>query len=85
MNKKILVGIVIVIVAVVVGIVSIKAMLGGESTELPYEEQSEKALNLQEPSESGVTGDKGETGVTGDKGVTGDTSVTGDNGGTGES
>lgn len=80
MNKKILVGIAIVIVAV--GIVSIKAMLGDESTELPYEEQSEKTLNLQESGESGVTGDNG---VTGDKGVTGDNGGTGESGVTAES
>ena len=49
MNKKILVGIGIAIVVVAVGIVSMKAMLGDEATELPFEEQSEKALNLQEP------------------------------------
>jgi len=70
MNKKILVGIVIAIIAVGVGIVSIKAMLGDAATELPYEEQSEKALNLQEgkgtaePGESGekVTAESGESG-----------------------
>ncbi len=48
MNKKILVGIAIVIIIVAVGIVGIKAMLGDESTELPYEETVEKTLNVQE-------------------------------------
>ena len=52
MNKKILAGIIVAIVAVAVGIVSIKAMLGDESTELPFEEEAEKTLNLQESSES---------------------------------
>jgi len=62
-NKKILIGIGIAIVAIAVGIVSIKAMLGDEATELPFEEQSEKALNLQEPggaSESSELGESGE-------------------------
>ncbi|PJB97822.1 MAG: hypothetical protein CO079_05425 [Nitrosopumilales archaeon CG_4_9_14_0_8_um_filter_34_10] len=48
MNKKILVGIAIAIIIVAVGIVGIKAMLGDESTELPYEEKVEKTLNIQE-------------------------------------
>ena len=48
MNKKILVGIAIAIIIVAVGIVGIKAMLGDESTELPYEEKIEKTLNIQE-------------------------------------
>ena len=42
-------GIAIAVVFVAaVGIVSIKAMLGDESTELPYEEQVEKTLSLEE-------------------------------------
>lgn len=45
------VGIAIVVVAV--GIVGIKAMLGDEVTELPYEEQTEKILDVQESPESG--------------------------------
>ena len=48
MNKKILIGIAVVIVVAAVGIVGVKAMLGDESTELPYEEQAEKTLNLEE-------------------------------------
>ncbi len=53
MNKKILIGIAIAIIIVAVGIVGIKAMLGDESTELPYEEKVEKTLNIQETPESG--------------------------------
>jgi hypothetical protein len=71
MNKKILVGIVIAIVAVGVGIVSIKAMLGDAATELPYEEQSEKVLNLQEsstPANSANSGEAGESGESGESG-----------------
>jgi hypothetical protein len=60
MNKKILAGIIIAIVAAGIGIVSIKAMLGDEATELPYEETAEKTLNLQEPSESGESGESAE-------------------------
>ena len=47
-NKKILIGVAIAIIIVAVGIVGIKAMLGDESTELPYEEKVEKTLNIQE-------------------------------------
>ena len=73
MNKKILAGIAIAIVAVGVGIVSIKSVLGDAATELPYEEQSEKALNIQEPggsrgpSESGESNESGESGEQGAK------------------
>lgn len=55
MNKKILIGIAIIIVSV--GIVGAKAMLGDESTELPYEEQAEKSLNIQEGQESSESGE----------------------------
>ncbi len=48
MNKKILIGIAIALVVVAVGIVGVKTMLGDAKTELPYEEQTEKTLNLQE-------------------------------------
>ena len=61
MNKKILAGIGIAIVAVAVGIVSMKSMLGDEATELPFEEQSEKALNLQEPGGSAESSESGES------------------------
>ena len=59
MNKKILVGIAIAIIIVAVGIVGIKAMLGDESTELPYEEKIEKTLNIQEETaESGESAEE---------------------------
>jgi len=48
MNKKIMVGIAIALIIIAVGMIGIKAMLGDEATELPYEEQTEKTLNLQE-------------------------------------
>lgn len=51
MNKKILIGIAIAIVIAVIGVVSAKSMLGDETTELPFEEQTEKTLNLQEGTE----------------------------------
>ena len=72
MNKKILAGIAIALVATGVGIISIKSMLGDASTELPYEEQSEKALNLQEPggsSESRESGESSESGESGEQGT----------------
>jgi len=48
MNKKVLIGIAVALVIAAVGIVGVKAMLGDAKTELPYEEQTEKTLNLQE-------------------------------------
>lgn len=48
MNKKIIIGIAIALVVVAVGIVGAKAMLGDVKTELPYEEQTEKVVGLQE-------------------------------------
>lgn len=57
MNKKILIGVVVAVVIAAVGIVGAKAMLGDESTELPYEEQTEKTLNLQESGESSEFGE----------------------------
>lgn len=54
MNKKILVGIAVAIIAVAIVIIGAKAMLGDEKTELPLEEKAEKILNLEEKSaESG--------------------------------
>jgi hypothetical protein len=53
MNKKILGAVAITVVIIVIGIVGIKALMGDESTELPYEEKVEKSLNLQESPESG--------------------------------
>ena len=65
MNKKILVGIAIAIVAIAVVFVGLKTILGDKATEIPGEEHTEKTLNLQEtnrsadnstkPAESGST------------------------------
>ena len=52
MNKKILVGITIAIVAVAIVIIGLKTILGDKTTELPGEEHAEKALNLQETNKS---------------------------------
>ena len=51
MNKKILIGIGIAIVVIAIGVVGAKSMLGDEATELPFEEQAENTLNLQEGAE----------------------------------
>ena len=48
MNKKILVGVAIAIVAVAVVVVGLKTILGDKATEIPGEENTEKTLNLQE-------------------------------------
>lgn len=67
MNKKILVGVAIAIIIVAVGIVGLKAMLGDQATELPYEEKVEKTLNVQEGTpESGESGELGESGESGE-------------------
>ena len=57
MNKKILAGIIIAIAIAAIGIVSIKAILGDQATELPFEEKAEKSLNLQESGESEEAGE----------------------------
>jgi len=48
MKKKVLIGIAIALVIIAVGVISVKATLDDAKTELPYEEQTEKTLNLQE-------------------------------------
>ncbi len=53
MNKKILVGITITIVAIAV-VVGLKTILGDKAAELPGEEHTEKTLNLQETNKSTV-------------------------------
>ncbi len=48
MNKKILVGIAIAVIAIAVAVVGAKTILGDKALALPGEEHTEKALNLQE-------------------------------------
>ncbi len=48
MNKKILVGIAITIIAIAVVVVGLKTIAGDKALALPGEEHTEKALNLQE-------------------------------------
>lgn len=52
MNKKIIVGITIAIIAIAVAAVAVKTILGDKAMELPGEEHTEKTLNLQETNES---------------------------------
>ena len=52
MNKKIIVGITIAIIAISVAVVGAKTILGDKATELPGEEHAEKTLNLQETTNS---------------------------------
>ena len=54
MNKKIIIGITVAIIAIAVAVVAVKAILGDKATELPGEEHTEKTLNLQETSNSTV-------------------------------
>ena len=60
MNKKILVVIAIALVVVAIGVVGVKAMLGDAKTELPYEEQTEKVVGLQEKPGSTESGESDE-------------------------
>ena len=74
MNKKILVGIAITIIAIAGTVVGLKTILGDKATELPGEEHTEKTLNLQESNKttasttgsiksgSTTSGESGETG-----------------------
>jgi hypothetical protein len=48
MNKKILVGIAIAIIAISIGVVGAKTIMGDKAIALPNEEPTEKALNIQE-------------------------------------
>ena len=48
MNKKILVGIAIAVIAIAVAVVGAKTILGDKALALPGEEHTEKALNIQE-------------------------------------
>jgi len=52
MNKKIVIGIAIVVIASAVVLVGLKMILGDKATELPGEEHTEKTLNIQETNES---------------------------------
>jgi hypothetical protein len=55
-----MIGIAVAVVIAAVAIVGVKSMLGDEATEMPFEEQAEKTLNLQEDSESGELGESAE-------------------------
>ncbi|MDE1844136.1 MAG: hypothetical protein KGI10_02270 [Thaumarchaeota archaeon] len=55
MNKKILVGITITTIAIAVAMVGAKTILGDKALALPGEENTEKALNLQENDKTIVT------------------------------
>ena len=48
MNKKILVGIAVIVIAIAVAVVGTKTILGDNALALPGEEHTEKALNIQE-------------------------------------
>ena len=48
MNKKILIGIAAVIIVSAIIFVGLKTILGDKVTEVPGEEHTEKALNIQE-------------------------------------
>ncbi len=55
MNKKIVLGITIAIVTIAVSVAGVKTILGDKAAEIPGEEHTEKALNIQETSKSTST------------------------------
>jgi hypothetical protein len=52
MNKKILVGIAITMIAIAVVVIGLKTITGDKALVLPGEEHTENALNLQETNKS---------------------------------
>ena len=54
MNKKILVGIAIAVIAISVAVIGTKTILGDKALALPGEEHTEKTLNLQETNKTAV-------------------------------
>jgi choline-glycine betaine transporter len=54
MNKKIIAGITIAIIAIVATVVGLKTILGDRATEVPGEEHVEKTLNIQETNKTAV-------------------------------
>ena len=64
MNKKILVGITIAIIAVAITVVGLKTILGDKATELPGEEHAEKTLNIQETNSTSNLTKSNESGST---------------------
>jgi hypothetical protein len=55
MNKKILVGIAIAVIAIAVAVVGAKTILGDKALALPGEEHTEKALNIQETNKTTIS------------------------------
>ena len=56
MNKKIAIGIGIAAVAIVIGMVGLKATVGDKALEVPGEENTENALHVQESNGSSASG-----------------------------
>ena len=52
MNKKILTAIVVAVIITTVSFVGLKTILGDKAVEVPGEEHTEKALNIQEKNAS---------------------------------
>lgn len=55
MNKRIVVGVTIAIIAIAASVVGVKTILGDKALELPGEEHTEKALNVQDTNNSART------------------------------
>lgn len=64
MNKKIMIGAGIAVLAIVIATVGIKEIAGDSAAEIPGEEHVEKTLNIQESNTTNATSESGEPGST---------------------
>lgn len=64
MNKKIMIGAGIAVLAIVIATISIKEIAGDSAAEIPGEEHVEKTLNIQESNTTNTTSESGESGST---------------------
>lgn len=64
MNKKIMIGAGIAVLAIVIATIGIKEIAGDSAAEIPGEEHMEKTLNIQESNTTNTTSESGESGST---------------------
>lgn len=64
MNKKIMIGAGIAVLAIVIATIGIKEIAGDSAAEIPGEEHMEKTLNIQEANTTNTTSESGESGST---------------------
>ena len=64
MNKKIIIGAGVAVLAIVIATIGIKEIAGDSAAEIPGEEHMEKTLNIQESNTTKTTSESGESGST---------------------